>query len=310
MDWIKIRIASCGHHLFLDSSFLPKANQTVREWIQRQNAIKYDLKNPLHTGVTYIVRVEGSWALPDSVYGYANPKSSTGRIGLLCWTVADHVRMYDWLPEGWYGELWMLIRSDYFLVRLGESLAIAQMRFFNGPSFLKTTEMKNEILRKGLLFDSQGRKLGFSELDMHRDSVFLQLAMGPSMGYVSRRRTRAILEYGQTGAHDPADFFEPVGAQDGLFHLEKERLYILSTEECVKVAEHLSAELRAIDVRLGDFKSHAAGYIDAGWGGERGWPITLEIISYQNSIIQSQQRIARLRYEHMAEVQLHRASGR
>jgi len=296
-----------GEAYRIDRSFLPRAHQTVRDWLKLQEAVRHDLKQPLAVGATYLVRIEGEWALPDGVYGYANPKSSTGRIGLLCWTVADSVGMYDTLSPGWYGEQWMLIRSDYFRVRLREGLAIAQVRLFDGSSFLSTREMKNEILRNGLLFSPDGRKLGFSEIDMHRDSLFLTLAIGADMGYVSRMRPKAVLDYGSVGTHDISDFFESVSARGDVFNLDRERLYILSTAERVMVAPPFSAELRAIDVRLGDYKSHAAGYIDAGWGwgsnGEaHGRPITLEIISYQNSSVQRGQRIARLRYERMAEV--------
>jgi dCTP deaminase len=72
------------------------------------------------------------------------------------------------------------------------------------------------------------------------------------------------------------------------------------------VPPYLSAELRAIDPRLGEFRSHAAGYIDPGWGfgtnGEcRGRPITLEVIPHEDMFVRDGQAIARLRYEHMKE---------
>jgi len=71
--------------------------------------------------------------------------------------------MYDRLPEGWYGELWMLIRSDYFLIRVPEGKAIAQMRFFNQASFVSEHEMKKEVLERGLLFSGR-RKLAYPTL--------------------------------------------------------------------------------------------------------------------------------------------------
>ena len=73
------------------------------------------------------------------------------------------------------------------------------------------------------------------------------------------------------------------------------------------VPPNLSAELRAIDPRLGEFRSHAAGYIDPGWGyGENGEaygrPITLEVIPQEDMLVRDGQTIARIRYEYMKEV--------
>lgn len=73
------------------------------------------------------------------------------------------------------------------------------------------------------------------------------------------------------------------------------------------VPPNLSAELRAIDPRLGEFRSHAAGYIDPGWGygaeGEEcGRPITLEVIPHEDMLVRNGQTVARIRYECMKEV--------
>jgi len=63
----------------------------VREWIKIERAEKHDLTNPFEIGQTYLVRVEGRWVLPNDVYGYANAKSSTGRLGFCVGPVADGV---------------------------------------------------------------------------------------------------------------------------------------------------------------------------------------------------------------------------
>jgi dCTP deaminase len=73
------------------------------------------------------------------------------------------------------------------------------------------------------------------------------------------------------------------------------------------VPSYLSAELRAIDPRLGEFRSHAAGYIDPGWGygtsGEEcGRPITLEVIPQEDMLVRDGQTVARIRYEYMKEI--------
>jgi dCTP deaminase len=83
--------------------------------------------------------------------------------------------------------------------------------------------------------------------------------------------------------------------------------YILTTEESVRVAPTLSAELRPVDVRLGEFRSHYAGFIDAGWGcgkdmDGKGQPITLEIVTTERQLsLRHLQPVARIRFERMAQ---------
>ena len=72
------------------------------------------------------------------------------------------------------------------------------------------------------------------------------------------------------------------------------------------VSPNLSSELMAVDTRLGEFRSHAAGYIDPGWGygvdgKECGRPITLEVIPQEDMLVRDGQSIARIQYEYMKE---------
>jgi dCTP deaminase len=77
----------------LEGIFLPRRGERVRELIPDMGGVRYDLANPLEKGVAYLIRIEGNFRLPENVYGYVNPKSSTGRINLFCRVVADKVAM-------------------------------------------------------------------------------------------------------------------------------------------------------------------------------------------------------------------------
>ena len=289
----------------LESIFLPLRGEKVRDLLPLIGATPHDLDNPLEAGVPYLIRIKVEWKLPSIVYGYANPKSSTGRLGLFCRIVADGVDMYEALVgPGWSGEMWVLARSDYFPVLLAPGLAVSQMRFFDGKSFLDSLHAELEIKYQGLFFDEEKRKLSLADVRQHSDSFFLSLKVGEQMGYECRG-TRKILNL-RTGGR-LADFFSPIHASDGLFIPRKNCFYLLTTKERVMVPPSLSAELRAIDPRLGEFRSHAAGYIDPGWGygqngEEYGRPITLELIPHEDMLVRDGQTIARIRYEYMKEI--------
>lgn len=291
----------------LESIFLPLEGETVRELLPLVGATPHNFANPLEVGVPYLIRIDGKWKLPSTVYGYANPKSSTGRNGFFCRIVADKVSMYEALVgPGWSGEVWVLVRADYFPILVTPGLALSQMRLFDGKSFLDDLHTELAIDETGLLFDPSGKKLSLSESRRHADSFLLTLHVGEMTGWECHG-TRKILDLSKVGYYRPEDFFTKIRVEDGRYSLRKSGFYILTTREPVMVPPHLSAELRAIDPRLGEFRSHAAGYIDPGWGygkaGEEGGrPITLEVIPQEDMLVRDGQTIARIRYEYMKEV--------
>jgi dCTP deaminase len=290
----------------LESIFLPRSGEHVRTMLNEVGSWKHDLNNPLEVGVPYLIRLDGEWKLPSGVYGYANPKSSTGRLNLFCRIVADNVDMYDSLPKGWEGEMWVLVRADSFPVKLSAGLAVSQLRLFDGKFFLDSLRMEIAVKKHGLIFTQNGSAFPPDELRAWQDSLIVTLAVGKKFGWECRG-THKPLDFGKIGEYNATDFFEPVTPSNGSFKLRKGGFYILSTKERIMVPPYLSAELRAIDPRLGEFRSHAAGYIDPGWGwgknGEsKGRPITLEVIPHEDMLVRDGQAIARIRYEHMKEI--------
>lgn len=294
-----------GEAYRLESIFLPRVGRPVRELLPNVGATVHDLRNPLEVGVPYLIKLDGSWSMPASAYGYANPKSSTGRVNLLCRVVADGIAMYDHLEKGWHGECWVLVRADSFPILLAPGLALVQMRIFSGKSFLSQLETDTAVKKHGLLFTERMHKIPSKGMGMHADSIYLTLDVGERFGFECRG-SKKVLDFSKIGTHDPLDFFEPIHAPKGAYKLRRDSFYILSTLERVMVPPYLSAELRSIDVRLGEFRSHAAGYIDSGWGFGQdgstcGRPITLEVIPYEDMLVQHGQTIARVRYEKMQE---------
>lgn len=282
----------------------PLAGETVRGMLTKLGAEPHDLRRRLEKGVPYLIRVSGTFEFPTKVYGYANPKSSTGRINLFCRVVADRVPMYDAAKgPGWSGELWVLVRADSFPVLVSPGLALSQMRLFDGKAFLDPLGVEVAAKKHGLFFDERKEKIPLDDREQG-EALMLSIRVGEGMGYVCRGSTNT-LDLSNVGQYDPADFgFEPVVPRCGEVTLKKEEFYILETKEHVMVPPHLSAELRDIDTRFGEFRSHAAGYIDPGWGwgtdgSVRGQPITLEVIPFEHSVVCDGKYVARVRYERM-----------
>lgn len=291
----------------IEAIFLPQGNEDVRDLLPSLGATKHNLENPLEVGVPYLIRVAGRWKLPSMVYGYANPKSSTGRIGFFCRTVADRVSMYDALPNpGWSGEIWMLARPDFMPVLVTPGLPLSQLRLFDGKSFLDGLYSELAVTKSGLLFTEDGRKLSLPETRRHDDSFILTIHVGEMMGWECWG-TRKVLDMSKKHFYEPEDFFTRIHVSNGKYTLRKNCFYVLTTKERIMVPPDLSAELRAIEPRFGEFRSHAAGYIDPGWGygmnGEAcGRPITLEVTTQEDMLIRDGQTIARIRYEHMKDI--------
>lgn len=300
----------------IESNMLPQhKDQRVRDLIPAIGGTPHDLRNPLEVGVMYLIRIDAMFHFVETIYGYVNPKSSAGRINLFSRVIADGVSLYDaMIPEGWEGEAWVLVRPDSFPVLLSPGQAVSQLRLFDGYTKLDRTEIHLATRAQPLLYAHNGRPVllsggqhvdGDGSLYLTIDVEGHELGGFPGMrasGYECRGMQR-VLDFGKIAHYPVRDFFSPVVPEQGLLRLRKGSLYILSTAEWVVVPPELSAELRPIDVRLGEFRSHAAGYIDPGWGwgtGElKGRPITLEVIPYEDLTWQKGQIVARLRYERM-----------
>ncbi len=290
----------------LVNAFLPKEGQPIRSYLNQAGAQTHPIDKMLEVGVSYLVRVAGTWKLPQGVYGYANPKSSSGRIFLSTRVLGDQVGMYDALTAEWSGEMWVMVSPERFPVIIYPGMALTQLRLFDGEGFLDSLAITVAIEKTGLLFDEDQHKI--LQPRRHRDSLFLSLHVGEDMGWECRG-TNQPLDLNRRD-HDPLDFFQPISVRNGAFDLRMGTTYILATRERVMVPPEFSAELRKIDPRFGNFDVHSAGFIDSGWGwgvegSGRGRPITLEVTPHENMRVEHGQHVARIRYEHMKEIPDH-----
>lgn len=282
----------------------------AREWCTPHN-----LSDPLEVGRTYLAKLNQRLRLPDSVYGFSNPRSKSGRHDLLVRMLADGVPCFDSAtPGGYIGDLWVLVSPSSFPVIIPPGEAVNQLRLFNRDTRLSRKEIKREYTKKiPLLYDHAGEQIPFDSLHQgigEGDSLILTLELDGDIAGWECRGTEKILDYrrgkGFYKSH-VSQFFTPIPSTKEM-ELRPDSFYILTTREHVLVPPWLACEMVAMDERYGEFRSHYAGYIDPGWGfgqnGEvHGRQLTLEVRPFgRPMVLRNHQPIARIKFERVAGV--------
>lgn len=289
---------------------LPKVGETVEALLGYMGAKPHSLSEPLLYGKMYLARLNETLALPHEVYGYCNPKSSTGRLDMHVRVLADGVPRFDSVtPRGYKGALWVAIHPKSFGVLLHEGTPLTQLRLFTHDS--RFSELDLEIsMKEGLVWHPyDDRMLSYDELvtnDKDGSVVLTALVEKGFCGYHCIAKPEQVIDVAHIGKYAPDDFFEEVVAEDGALRLVRDHFYILSGAERVRIPPMLASEMVPMDERSGDFRSHYAGFLDPGWGygtdGEgKGRPFTLEVRPFEDLVIRKGQPIAKIKFERMLD---------
>ncbi len=150
----------------VEGVFQPRPSETIRDLMRLIKKEKHDLKEPLERGLIYLARLNESLALPKTVYGYCNPKSTSGRIDLHVRVLADGVSRYDaTTPSGYTGELWIVIQPKSFPVKLAEGVTLSQLRLFNGDTRFTELDLEVAMQEHQLLWRQKEKKpLDYDEI--------------------------------------------------------------------------------------------------------------------------------------------------
>jgi dCTP deaminase len=285
------------------SSFLPGPSHSVAERIDALKLHEIDLKHGavLERGCVYLVPLQESLALPDTVSASANPKSSTGRLDVFTRVIGDRARGFDQMPAGYHGPLYLEVSPRTFpiLVRTGSRLS--QMRFRVGDSRLSVAEHQALHATDTLVF-GHNRPV--------EDGVALSIDLKGAdrnglIGFRSKRHS-SVVDVDKKAALDVLDFWEPLTnrGSDELI-LDPDEFYILVSDEAVHVPPTHAAEMVPFDPLVGEFRVHYAGFFDPGFGhsaaGGSGSRAVLEVRSREVPFLLGHgQTIGRLIYEKLA----------
>lgn len=291
--------------------FLPKPGECVRDSLSFAEATRHHPDSPLERGALYLAKLATRFDLPDSLYAYCNPKSSTGRVDVHARVVADGVSRYDAItPRGFSGDAWIFIKPQLIPVRVLPGETLSQARFFNADTRLEHTELEIAYREHGLLSSLSGESIPWKDIRIHDydGSLILTLDLESDIVGWECFGSNRILDFSRRD-YRKKDFFRPIlheDLHDGVLQMKRGGFYILSTAESVIVPPSFACEMVSMDDRSGEFRSHYAGFIDPGWGygkdgNGKGRPLTLEVRPFEDIVVRPGQPIAKIRYERMAQ---------
>jgi dCTP deaminase len=293
----------------IEGLLLPKVGEKIRDLLSLMEATVTDFSTPCKAGQMYLARLNETLKLPDTIYGYCNPKSSTGRLDVHVRVLADGVPRYDSVtPKGFAGELWVAIIPQSFSVQLHEGTPLTQLRLFTADTRFTEADLQI-IMQAGLVFDRlTGAKLAYDDLvtnDQDGAVVLTALVEEGLCGYECIAGPEAVVDVANIAHYEATQFFRPLTIERGALRLKRDRFYILSGAEAVRIPPTLASEMVPMDERSGDFRSHYAGFLDPGWGhgqdgAGRGRPFTLEVRPFEDLVVRPGQPIAKIRFERMA----------
>lgn len=291
-------------------SLIPKEGETVRETLTSLGRRKHSINKPLEIGKVYVVRLNEKFDIPENVYGYCNPKSSTGRVDTHVRLLANGYNRYDGLPKGkgYKGEVWLSIIPKSFRIIVSPGLSMNQMRFFTTDTRFNELELEVSVRSDRLIWDpDQERPLSYDQVQTpdNDGSVILGLGIAHDNVGWKAKKTDEVIDLSKRD-HDPKVFWEVLEPQNGHFFLESNGFYILATHEGVRIPPHLAAEIVPMTERCGEFRSHYAGFFDPGWGwgengGGNGDIATLEIRPFENLVVRHGHPICKFQFERMIE---------
>jgi dCTP deaminase len=266
------------------ASFLPGPHVKTQDQIERflLHTIDLDRGAVLEVGCVYVAEIEEALALPVGVAGFANPKSSTGRLDVFTRVIADHGPGFDQTGEGYSGRLYLEICPQTFPILVRSGSRLSQIRFRMAAAEPPVGE-------------TQPREVALS-VDLSGGGPY------PFIGYRAKRHT-GIVDVDRAGAYDVDEFWEPltVTPQKRLI-LDPDEFYILASKEAVRVPPTHAAEMEPFNALMGEFRVHYAGFFDPGFGmsetGGQGSRAVLEVRSHKVPfILEDGQIIGRLIYE-------------
>lgn len=262
----------------ISSSFLPRETETVEELLAKRTLYDFALRpgSILETNTSYIIPLNETLNLPETLCGIASPKSSIGRVDVFVRLITDKNPQYDSIPAGYKGPLYLEIIPLTFAIKIAPGLPMTQLRIRGTSEILPTEqEMRETHHRDGILFSADGSKLSDTELRLKDNivSFTVDLTEREIVGYKARHYANKLLDLTAIGAHEVKEFWMPVERQEnGELILEPNSFYIIGAKERVHIPPDYAGEILPYDPSTGELRSHYAGFFDPGFGSATSGP--------------------------------------
>ena len=175
---LDLRLGETAYRML--SSFLPEQwaitqRITVCDLLPELLMYEIDLRKGavLEQGHVYLIPLVESLALPATMRGKTNPKSTTGRVDVFTRTITDFQARFDDIRPGYRGRLFLEVVPRSFSVRVHAGMCLNQLRLFAGNPTVADAELKDGHRRDPLLY-RDGQPLPLSQLSL-KDGLFLRV---------------------------------------------------------------------------------------------------------------------------------------
>ncbi len=296
------------------ASFLPGLGVKVAEKLKTMAMHEISLEQDavLEKGCVYIAELEESLNLPDDLTGFANPKSSTGRLDVFTRMISDGAVEFETAKPGYQGPIYAEISPRTFSILVRRGTRLSQIRFRQGASTIDDANMERLQNKIGLVrggLDGSDIRSGIPlSVDLSGNA---NPAIAGLVGWRARKHA-GMIDVDKPKTYEVAPFWEKVTTADlsgGGLVLNPDEFYILVSRECVTVPPDYAAEMSAYDTRVGEFRAHYAGFFDPGFGGggfglqcASATRAVLEVRSHDVPfLIEEGQTVCRLVYEPLSE---------
>ena len=267
----------------------------VRDKLKQIYAKKISLKKSkiFKKNKTYIVKLNETLNLSNSLSGHCNPKSSTGRLNIFCRTILDFCDEYEKIPKNYNGEMFLEITTRSFDIKISKGDKLNQMRLRKKTNnYLDDEDLKKIHKRNVLIFTS---KKNIIENGL-RVSVYLS-NYNKICAYV-KKKTALNINFSKINFYEIKKFWKPLKPNNNSLIIEKNKFYILKSREKIRIPNNLAGEMIPYDTGIGDFRAHYAGFFDPGFGDPKGSYAVLEVKTNELPfILEDGQTIARIKYE-------------
>lgn len=292
----------------LPASFLPGPRATVAEKVRFLAEETVDLTRGamLKRGEVYVVKLQEELSLRRRQSGFANPKSSTGRLDVFARLITDQGTEFDTVRDGYKGPLWLEIAPRSFNVVVRRGSRLSQVRLRQGTPLMSEKDIRRLHEAARLVHDEDAL-----EPDIKQRAVGLSVDVegDPATGLVGYRARRVDepVDFDRIGHYDVDVFWDRIHRPErGGIVLHVDEFHILATKERVAVPVDHAADMAPYDTRVGEFRVHYAGFFDPGFGfgaeGSEGTTIVLEIRSHEVPFMMEHgQMVGRVLYERLTE---------
>lgn len=306
--------------LAVDSGWHMKGSLSRRPYetnwdvINQFQKAKLQPEDVLHVGETYMFHITTRLNLPEQIHGFANPKSTTGRDGVVAHLRTDGSTLNDVIPQGYLGDLWVEVTPEIFPIIWREGTRFNQLRLFKGNPYLSDQELIARYVKEPFMYTPYGKPIAprremFSNGLVQRINLDLEIP-----GFISKPNAKNL---------DPIDIDNAKGdipfedywdilqvSSDESITIPKERMVIAVTYELNRLPFDLAGEMVKADERTSaGLSAHDAGFFDQGFGNvehQIGSAGVLEIRAMNsNKLIRHLDAITRLRFSPVTQSTQH-----